>query len=210
VLPRRRHLLIWSAVTVAHLAALAAVWAGARLGQGKVRPPEGGLLLVVLTPEASIALPGEVPLGDGLGGGALPVPFPVAAVPVASVVSAFSAPVVPTAPVALPSEGPVAAAPAPVVAARPDTFRPPAFLERVEPAYPERARRAGIEGVATVRVRLDRAGAVLGVELVEPSGSRLLDEAALAAARASRFAPALRAQTAVAAEALATYRFELR
>jgi TonB family protein len=210
VLPRRRHLLIWSAVTVAHLAALAAVWAGARLGQGEVRPPEGGLLLVVLTPEASIALPGEVPLGAGLGGGALPVPFPVAAVPVASAVSAFSAPVVPAAPVALPSEGPVAAAPAPVVAARPDTFHPPAFLERVEPAYPERARRAGIEGVATVRVRLDRAGAVLGVELVEPSGSRLLDEAALAAARASRFAPALRAQTAVAAEALATYRFELR
>ena len=53
-------------------------------------------------------------------------------------------------------------------------------------------------------------GAVIAVQLVQSSGSRLLDEATLAAARASRFAPATRGQVRVSSEALATYRFELR
>ena len=206
--PHRRHLLIWSAVTVAHLAALGAVWSGAARGQGEVRPPDGGLLVVILTPESPAALPGEVPLGDGLGGGALPPLLPVAPILVSTEA------VAPVGPASVPAPSPVeglAAAPAaPVAAPRPVAFIPPAFLERVEPAYPPRARRAGIEGVATVRVRLDAAGAVLAVELVQASGSRLLDEAALAAARASRFAPATREAAAIASEALATYRFELR
>jgi len=209
VRPHRRHLLIWSAVTVAHLAALAAVWSGAARGQGEVRPPEVGLLVVILTPESPVALPGEVPLGDGLGGGALPPLLPVAPILVSTeAVAPVGSASVP-APVAV--AGPaVAAVPSPVAAHRPVAFSPPAFLDRVEPAYPPRARRAGIEGVATVRVRLDAAGAVLAVELVQASGSRLLDEAALDAARASRFAPATREAAAIASEALATYRFELR
>ncbi len=208
---RRRHLLIWSAVTVAHLAALAAVWSGAFVGRGEVRPPDGGLLVVVLTPETPVALPGEVPAGDGLGGGALPPPFPLT-VPVAA--TAIVPPVV--APAVVPAESapaPAAAAlsvPGPAPTAAPPAFVPPAFLDRVEPVYPERARRAGVEGLATVRVRLDPAGAVVAVELLQPSGSRLLDEAALAAARASRFAPASRGRVGVPSEALATYRFELR
>ena len=70
--------------------------------------------------------------------------------------------------------------------------------------------RAGVEGLATVRVQLDPAGAVIAVQLVQSAGSRLLDEAALAAAHASRFAPATRGQVRVSSEALATYRFELR
>lgn len=206
----RRHLLIWSAVTVAHLAALAAVWSGAIVGPGEVRPPDGGLLLVVLTPETPVALPGEVPLGDGLGGGALP-PLPDPATftppPVDRWVATTLLPAVEAAKPSAPALS-VVAAPGPAPA--PVEFVPPAFLDRVEPTYPERARRAGVEGLATVRVRLDPAGTIVAVELAVPSGSRLLDEAALAAARASRFAPATRGQVRVSSEALATYRFELR
>ncbi|MFM7242387.1 MAG: TonB family protein [Opitutia bacterium] len=208
--PRRRHLLIWSAVTAAHLAAWAAVWSGAIGGPGEVRPPDGGLLLVVLTPEAPVALPGEVPLGDGLGGGALP---PLPAPPTFTAPSIGPAPataLLPAAEAAKPLAPALSVVAAPGPAPAPVAFVPPAFLERVEPAYPPPARRAGAEGVATVRVRLDPAGTIVAVELAVPSGSRLLDEAALAAARASRFVPATRGQVRVSSEALATYRFELR
>ena len=208
--PRRRHLLIWSAVTAAHLAALAAVWSGAIVGPGEVRPPDGGLLLVVLTPETPVALPGEVPLGDGLGGGALP-PLPEPAIFTAPPVDRWVATaLLPSVEAAKPSAPALSVVAAPGPAPAPVEFVPPAFLERVEPAYPSRARRAGVEGLATVRVQLDPAGTIVAVELAVPSGSRLLDEAALAAARASRFAPATRGQVRVSSEALATYRFELR
>ena len=68
-----------------------------------------------------------------------------------------------------------AAAPAPVT----EVFVAPAFLCRQEPAYPERARRAGAEGVVGVRLALAADGSVRQVELTRSSGSRLLDEAAL-------------------------------
>jgi TonB family protein len=208
---RRRHLLIWSAVTAAHLAALAAVWSSGAPGVGPTPPREGGLMIVLFTPEP-VALPGEQSQGQALGAGlpAAQPPRPAAATSVAPgpvVAELVPAPEPAAAPGPAPSAAaPVALAAAPLVA----RFTPPAFVERVEPLYPERARRAGIEGVATVRVRLDPAGAVVAVELLRTSGSRLLDDAALAAARDSRFAPASRDAAQVASEALATYRFELR
>ena len=53
-------------------------------------------------------------------------------------------------------------------------------------------------------------GATRAVELTASSGSRQLDEAALAAARASTFEPATRNRAPVESEAVANYRFELR
>lgn len=168
-------------------------------------------MILLLSPEP-VALPGEQLAGQALGAG---LPFAVAARPVVATptapgpVAAATDPSAELSPVPGPTmlaAGPVALAAAPPAA----LFIPPAFVERVEPLYPERARRAGVEGVATVRVQLDPAGVVVAVELVQASGSRLLDDAALAAARASRFAPASRDAATVASEALATYRFELR
>lgn len=167
-------------------------------------------MILLLSPEP-VALPGEQLAGQALGAG---LPFAVAARPVVAtapgpVVAAAADPSAELSPVpgpAMLAAGPVALAAAPPAA----LFIPPAFVERVEPLYPERARRAGVEGVATVRVQLDPTGVVVAVELVQASGSRLLDDAALAAARASRFAPASRDAATVASEALATYRFELR
>ena len=95
----------------------------------------------------------------------------------------------------------------PIVA---EVFLPPAFRVHQEPAYPERARRAGVEGLVTVRISLSASGEIAEVAVVGSSGSRLLDEAAVAAARSSIFTPAARGGVPVSAEATATYRFELR
>ena len=206
----RRHRLIWTAVAGVHLAALGAVWLGGTVGVSEPSR-QGGLIMITLVSEP-IALPGEAKGGVALGAG---LPVPVA--PRTAVVAPASPPVVPVrpssasaaavAPVSAEARGDVAAALAAPVA---EVFVPPAFLLRREPAYPDRARRAGAEGVVGVRISLSAEGAVRQVELTQSSGSRLLDEAALAAARASTFAPASRNRSPVAAEAEASYRFELR
>ena len=205
----RRHLLIWSAVAGVHLAAVAAVWMGGALGVSEASR-EGGLILVSLVTEP-VALPGEAKGGVALGAG-LPVPVAVnipVAVPSAALLAAPTVSSVPTSPlaIAVATKGEVlAAAPAPIA----EVFVPPSFLSRQEPVYPERARRAGVEGVVGVRIALAADGSVRQVELTQSSGSRLLDEAALAAARASTFAPASRNRTPVESEAVASYRYELR
>jgi protein TonB len=193
-----------------HLAAVAAVWMGGAIGVSEASR-EGGLVMVTLLAEP-VALPGEAKGGVALGAGlpvpvatnvtvAVPSPAPSAATPVASATSTSGAAV------AVATKGEVlAAAPAPVA----EVFVPPSFLFRQEPAYPERARRAGVEGVVGVRIALAADGSVRQVELTQSSGSRHLDEAALTAARASTFAPALRNRTPVESEAVASYRYELR
>ena len=204
----RRHLLIWSAVAGGHLAAIAAVWMGGALGVSEASR-EGGMILVTLVTEP-VALPGEAKGGVALGAG-LPVPValnvPVAVPSATPLVAAPTIASVSTSAVVVATKGEVlAAAPAPVA----EVFVPPSFLSRQEPAYPERARRAGVEGVVGVRIALAPDGSVRQVELTQSSGSRLLDEAALAAARTSTFAPASRNRTPVESEAVASYRFELR
>jgi TonB family protein len=210
VLESRRHRLIWTAVAGVHLAAVAAVWMGGAVGVSEASR-EGGMVMVTLVAEP-VALPGEAKGGVALGAG-LPVPVaPNIAVAVPFAVPVVAAPIVASAPtsvatVAVATKGEVlAAAPAPVA----EVFVPPSFLTRQEPAYPERARRAGAEGVVGVRITLAADGSVRQVELTQSSGSRLLDEAALEAARASSFAPASRNRSPVESEAVASYRFELR
>jgi protein TonB len=45
--------------------------------------------------------------------------------------------------------------------------------------YPEEARRRGEEGHVSIRFTVDRSGRVMEAAIVTPSGSALLDEAAL-------------------------------
>lgn len=191
-----------------HAMALGAVWIGGLRGAGEPAA-EGGHILVTLLPEP-VALPGEAKEGAALGAGlTLPVtpafvPAPAAVLPPAAAPVAASPAAV--TPLAAEPKGVAVAPPAPVA----EVFVPPAFRTRQEPAYPERARRAGVAGVVGVRIVLGADGAVRQVELTASSGSRLLDEAALEAARASTFEPATRGRAPVASEAVANYRFELR
>ncbi len=202
----RRHRLIWSAVASAHLVALGAVLVGgAPVGREPVR--EGGVLLISLISDP-IALPGEVKAGVAVGAGdPVATPPKFVAAPAVSAAPSFSA-ATPVPPVAV--ESGAGQAPAAVAVPQAEVYVPPAFELRQEPAYPDRARRAGVEGQVVVKVHLSESGEVRQVELASGSGSRLLDEAALAAARASHFTPAARNGRLVPSEAVATYRFELR
>jgi protein TonB len=103
---------------------------------------------------------------------------------------------------------PLAASLSPVPATQ--VGEPPRFLHRVEPVYPPRAQRAGLEGTVQLRLRLSAGGRLLGAEVIGGSGSPTLDAAALEAARASRYEPARFDGAPVASETEATYRFELR
>jgi protein TonB len=59
-----------------------------------------------------------------------------------------------------------------------------------KPKYPELARQAGIEGQTVVKALLDIDGSIIEVKVLKSSGSQMLDEAALSAARKARFTPA--------------------
>ena len=206
-----RGLAIWSGVGLGHLAVLGALWSGSPAA------PEGRPLLLDLRFVAALpsAAPSRARVAPGEGQAAdqpRPAPPPsrvdsppadsLASLPVARPPSPASPGV--TAALASPAPAPRPAPPASL------TAQPPRFLERIEPAYPSRARLAGIEGSVTVRLRLSEHGRVVEADISRGSGSRLLDDAALFAARASRYEPARLGEQAVPSETEATYRFELR
>ncbi|KAF1717978.1 energy transducer TonB [Pseudoxanthomonas yeongjuensis] len=67
------------------------------------------------------------------------------------------------------------------------------------PRYPAAALRRGESGTVLVRVEVDTAGMPAGVALVQRSGSRDLDRAAMEAVRGWRFQPAQRNGQAISA-----------
>jgi serine/threonine-protein kinase len=71
-----------------------------------------------------------------------------------------------------------------------DVEEEPRQIWTPELEYPADARRAGIEGVAVLRVLVDTSGAVAQCEIQESSGNESLDRAALSAARRTRYTPA--------------------
>lgn len=203
----RRHRLIWAAVGCVHLAALAGVAASGSWRSSGAEANAGGLLLVRLDAEP-LGLAGEVKQGLALGGGSRAVLTEATAV-THSVVPEFSgnhvAPVGPVSPAASigPGTAPPTAAPAAI-------FVPPHFSVRTEPAYPERARRAGVEGRVTVLLHISATGEVRTAQIAVSSGSASLDAAALQAAQASQFTPARLGEGFIPSDATATYRFELK
>ena len=92
-----------------------------------------------------------------------------------------------------PSEAPpqpaAAAAPAPQAGPKTVTDAQVGYLTRPSPIYPMRAKRAGNQGTAMVRVLVDASGRPSQVVLQTSSGFPDLDESALSALRAARFRP---------------------
>jgi TonB family protein len=91
----------------------------------------------------------------------------------------------------------------------PGLLEPPVVLSRVEPAYTEAARRAGIEGTVELEVSVDAAGKVTDVEVARglPLG---LSEAAVEAVRRWTWHAARTAAGPVASRKAVRIRFQLR
>ena len=62
-------------------------------------------------------------------------------------------------------------------------------LVRIEPTYPERALRRGIEGRVLIEFSISRSGAVMSPRIVASEPSSIFDEAALKAIRQWRYSP---------------------
>jgi protein TonB len=91
----------------------------------------------------------------------------------------------------------------------PGLVAPPAVVSRVEPVYPELARRAGVEGTVELEVSIDASGAVTDVEVVRglPLG---LSEAAADAVHRWKYRPARTASGPVASRKSVRIRFVLK
>jgi periplasmic protein TonB len=66
----------------------------------------------------------------------------------------------------------------------------PVVVKRVEPAYPELARKAGLEGVVWVKMWVDKEGKVKDV-VIQKSASEIFNQPAIDAAKQWVFTPAL-------------------
>ncbi len=76
------------------------------------------------------------------------------------------------------------------VAASPAFDEAPVLIEAVNPAYPELAKQAGIEGTVLLRLLIGRDGKVLSVSIIQSNVTPAMEKAAIAAARKFRFEPA--------------------
>jgi len=92
---------------------------------------------------------------------------------------------------------PVPSQAAPTVALAPGDRPVPIPGQSPPPNYPPAALRRGDSGTVVVRVEVDAGGAPAGVALVQRSGSRDLDRAAMEAVRSWHFQPAQRDGQAV-------------
>lgn len=69
-------------------------------------------------------------------------------------------------------------------------FQPPQLLHKIEPSYPEEARRQRLEGRVVIRLEVLTNGLAGLVTIRQSSGQQLLDEAAIEAVKQWRFIPA--------------------
>ncbi len=86
--------------------------------------------------------------------------------------------------------------------------RAPTFETKVEPVYPEQARRAGIQGTVQLEIWLDERGRARKIRVLSSPGHGL-DRAAIVAAARSRFTPGLINGKPVPVKITVPYRFVL-
>ena len=97
---------------------------------------------------------------------------------------------------------------------KPTTLRvsPTIILAKVvslpKPAYPELAKRAGIQGPVNVQILVDETGKVVSAQAVK--GSAMLTQAAVDAARRARFTPTKLGDQPVKVQGVITYNFVLQ
>ncbi len=87
---------------------------------------------------------------------------------------------------------------------------PPEVLKTTVPAYPENDRKAGVEGLAVILILVGETGKVVETEIMKSTGSRSLDSAAVLAASAFEFSPAIKNNKAVKFKMNIPFRFRLK
>jgi periplasmic protein TonB len=87
--------------------------------------------------------------------------------------------------------------------------RAPEPVARIQPEYPPQALRSREEGTVLVRVDVDANGMATNPEVVNRSGSRELDRAAMDAVRRWQFKPALKDGKAIASTVEVPVEFKL-
>ena len=85
----------------------------------------------------------------------------------------------------------------------------PVVIKRVEPIYPELARKAGIEGRVLIKAWIDKRGKVKEAQILK-STTEMLNEAALVAAKQWEFTPAMMKHGPVDVWSTLTFNFKLR
>jgi TonB family protein len=85
----------------------------------------------------------------------------------------------------------------------------PKFLHRIVPQYPPAARMRREEGRVMLKLTIDEKGTLMNVEVVESTGADFAD-AAVEAAKRSRFTPARKNNAPILSVALLPIRFTLR
>jgi len=86
----------------------------------------------------------------------------------------------------------------------------PVALNRIVPVYPRAARRKGHEGNVTVAAVVTETGVVASADVLASSGHAELDDAALAAVRTARFAPATEEGVCVSGRVRLVIAFKLK
>lgn len=86
---------------------------------------------------------------------------------------------------------------------------PPAYLRNLPPIYPREAFLKNIQGTVWILAEIDRQGRPSRVEVERPSGSHLLDAAAVEAVATWQFIPARRAGRAVASRVRIPISFQI-
>ncbi|MFP4054790.1 MAG: TonB family protein, partial [Phycisphaerae bacterium] len=83
-------------------------------------------------------------------------------------------------------------------------------LKPVVPQYPPACIRRGLEGLVVVEAQVGVGGKVTAARVVQPSGHRRLDRAAVRAVTEARFRPATRGGEPIASRVRVPVRFRLR
>jgi protein TonB len=86
---------------------------------------------------------------------------------------------------------------------------PVAYLDAPPPAYPESARRDGLQGLAVIEVLVSKTGTPLEIRVAKTSGVAALDGAAVDGVRKWRFTPATRDREPIDARITIPIRFRL-
>lgn len=91
-----------------------------------------------------------------------------------------------------------------------DDNQDPMPLYRVEPKYPERAARAGLDGYAVLHFTINESGAVQNIKVMETGGAESFGEAATKALAKWRYAPKFVDGKATTAESKVRLDFQLQ